>query len=261
MKRLGTVLALFAALFLAADDGLRIADATAAGDIPVRQLALKQVFSEHPSPVSYARQSVKEALADFSAGKVDLVVIDVPDIPKEFKGARKVFGVRALVFYVNVVNTLESVKSDQLREIFTLPEVNWDGYSFLAGPVKRFGIKTGRPGAEQMADFLLRGSKLADGVKLFRATNEVLLMVGAEGSGIGFGVFMPGAPVQVRMLAVDGVEPTLKSVGDGTYPLAVKRTVLTAAVPDEPAKKFLAEMDKADFRDLVIDAGMLPVEK
>lgn len=261
MKRAGTLLALLFAVFLAADDGLRIADATAAGDIPVRQLALKQVLSEHPSPVSYARRSVKEALADFSAGKVDLVVIDVPDIPKEFKGTRKVYGVRALVFYVNVVNTLESVKSDQLREIFTLPEANWDAYSFLAGPVKRFGVKTGRPGAEQMADFLLRGSKLADGVKLFRATSEVLLMVGAEGSGIGFGVFIPGAPVQVRMLAVDGVEPTLKSVGEGTYPLAVKRAVLSAAAPGEAAAKFLAEMDKADFHDLVIEGGMLPVEQ
>jgi len=261
MRRIGTLLALFAALFLAADDGLRIADATAAGDIPVRQLALRRVLSGDPSPVGYARRSVKEALADFAAGKAELVVIDVPDIPKEFKGTRKVYGVRALVFYVNVVNTLESVKSDQLREIFTLPEPNWDAYSFLAGPVKRFGIKAGRPGAEHMADFLLRGSKLADGVKLFRATNEVLLMVGAEGSGIGFGVFVPGAPVQVRMLAVDGVEPTLKSVGEGTYPLAVKRAVLAAAVPGEAAAKFLAEMDKADFHDLVIDAGMLPVEK
>jgi len=262
MKRLGTVLALFAALFLAAaEDGLRIADATAAGDAPVRQLALKQVLCEHPSPVSYARRSVKEALADFSAGKADLVVIDVPDIPKEFKGARKVYGVRALVFYVNVVNTLESVKSDQLREIFTSPDQKWDTYSFLAGDIKRFGVKTGRPGAEQMADFLLRGSKLADKVRLFQATNEVVLMVGAEGSGIGFGTFMPGAPVQVRMLAVDGVEPTLKSVGEATYPLAVKRAVLTAAVPDEAAAKFLAEMDKADFRDLVIDAGMLPADQ
>lgn len=260
MKRLGTVLALFAAVFLAAAE-LRIADATAAGDAPVRQLALKQVFSEHPSPVSYARRNVREALADFAAGKVDLVVIDVPDIPKEFNGARKVYAVRALVFYVNVVNTLESAKSDQLRELFTLPDPRWDAYSFLAGAIKRFGVKTGRPGAEQMADFLLRGSKTADGVRLLSSTGEVVLMVGAEGSGIGFGVFMPGAPVQVRMLAVDGVEPTLKSVSEGTYPLAVKRAVLTAAVPEEAAAKFLAEMDKADFRDLVIDGGMQPVEK
>ena len=260
MKRLGIVFALFAAVFLAAAE-LRIADATAAGDAPVRQLALKQVLCEHPSPVSYARRSVKEALADFAAGKVDLVVIDVPDIPKEFKGTRKVYAVRALVFYVNVVNTLESVKSDQLRDLFSLPDPRWDAYSFLAGEIKRFGVKTGRPGAEQMADFLLRGSKLADKVRLFNATTEVVLMVGAEGSGIGFGVFMPGAPVQVRMLAVDGVEPTLKSVAETTYPLAVKRAVLTTAAPGEVVRKFLAEMDKADFRDLIAEAEMQPADQ
>ncbi|MPN61139.1 hypothetical protein SDC9_208873 [bioreactor metagenome] len=127
--------------------------------------------------------------------------------------------------------------------------------------MKRFGVKAGRPGAEQMAAFLLRGSKPAEKVRLLNSTAEVTLLVGAEASGIGFGVFMPGAPVQVRMLAVDGVEPTLKSVSEGTYPLAVKRAVLTAGTANDAVRNFLAEMDKADFRELVEGAGMQPVEK
>lgn len=263
MKRAATfffLLLLFAAAFLAAAE-LRIADATAAGDIPVRQLALKLALAGDSVPISYARRNVREALADLAAGKVELAVVDVPDIPKEFPGTRKVYAVRALVFYVNVANTLESATSDQLRNIFTLPDPKWDAYSFLSTPVVRYGVKTGRPGAEQMADFLIRGSKLAEKTRLLASSAEVLLMVGADASGIGFGVFIPGAPVQVRMLAVDGVEPTLKSVAETAYPLAVKRAVLTSANPGEAAAKFLAEMDKADFRDLVLEAGMQPVEK
>lgn len=262
MKRAGMILGLLAAVFVAAAAELRIVDATGAGDAPVRQLALKQALANDSVPVSFRRQNAGEAIAALAAGTADLVVADVSAIPEEFKGGRKVYAVRALVFYVNAANTLEASKSDRLREIFTLPEdPDWADYSFLSTKMKRFGVKAGRPGAEQMAAFLLRGSKPAEKVRLLNSTAEVTLLVGAEASGIGFGVFMPGAPVQVRMLAVDGVEPTLKSVSEGTYPLAVKRAVLTAGTANDTVRNFLAEMDKADFRELVEGAGMQPVEK
>lgn len=88
-----------------------------------------------------------------------------------------------------------------------------------------------------MADFLLRGSKLAEETTLLKSTPEVVLMTGADPAAIGFGVYLSSAPVQVKMLAVDGVAPTLKSVREATYPLAVKRAVLAAKIPGETARK------------------------
>ncbi|MST99200.1 hypothetical protein FYJ85_19410 [Victivallaceae bacterium BBE-744-WT-12] len=260
MKLMPILAVILAAASIAAAE-LRIADATGHGDIPVRQLALRQALSDPSVPVKYERSGKAQALAGLAGGRFDLVIMDVPAIPADFKGTRKVYGVRALAFYVNVANTLEGAKSDQLRDIFTDKKPRWQDYSFLAADIKRYGIRPGKPGAELMADFLLRGSKLAEETTLLKSTPEVVLMTGADPAAIGFGVYLSSAPVQVKMLAVDGVAPTLKSVREATYPLAVKRAVLAAKIPGETARKFLAEMEKADFRDLVKDAGMEPVEK
>ena len=252
MKLMPILAVILAAASIAAAE-LRIADATGHGDIPVRQLALRQALSDPSVPVKYERSGKAEALAGLAGGRFDLVIMDVPAIPADFKGTRKVYGVRALAFYV--------AKSDQLRDIFTDKKPRWQDYSFLAADIKRYGIRPGKPGAELMADFLLRGSKLAEETTLLKSTPEIVLMTGADPAAIGFGVYLSSAPVQVKMLAVDGVAPTLKSVREATYPLAVKRAVLAAKIPGETARKFLAEMEKADFRDLVKDAGMEPVEK
>ncbi len=260
MKHCGIVFVLFFAVFLSAAE-LRIVDATN-GDKAVSKLALKLAFEDRSIPVSYQRRSTTDAIADLNAGKADLVVIDVPAIPEEFKGMRTIYAVRALTFYVNAANPLEALKSDTLRKIFmSVENPNWNDYGILGSEMKRYGIKAEQPGADQMSDFLVRGAKLPEKLHLRDSVAEVVLMVGADISGIGYGVFLSGAPIQVRLLAVDGVEPTLKSVGDGTYPLAVKRAILSVEKPEEPVRKFLEEMGKADFRDLVTEAGMLPVEK
>lgn len=78
----------------------------------MRQLALRQALSDPSVPVKYERSGKAEALAGLAGGRFDLVIMDVPAIPADFKGTRKVYGVRALAFYVNVANTLEGAKSD-----------------------------------------------------------------------------------------------------------------------------------------------------
>ena len=259
MRIASALVLLFAAAFLRGAE-LRIADAVPAGDAPVRQLALRRALSGE-QPVKYEHKSAAAAFAGLAAGDVDLVVAELPAQPKEFKGKCRIYAVDSLIFYVNVANTLEAAKSPQLRDIFTTKQPSWQDYSFLSTDIRRYGVKSGKPGAARMGDFLIRGSRLTDAAQLFNSTAEVLAMTGANPDAIGFGVYVSSAPAQVKLLAVDGIEPTLKSVSEATYPLAVKRAVFTAAEPPEEVKHFLAELDKADFRDLVQDAGLLSVEK
>lgn len=240
---------------------LRIADATERGDVPVRQLALRQALSNPSVPIQYERSSTEEAIDGLANNRFDLVILDVPTIPADFSGTCKVYGVHALVFYVNVSNTLEAVKSDQLHRIFTESKPHWKDYNFLATDIRRYGIRPDSPGAELMADFLPKGSKLAEKITLLKSTQEVVLMTGADPDAIGFGLYLASIPVQVKMLAVDGVAPTLKSVRETSYPLAVKHAVLAAEKPEEAVRNFLEEMEKADFRNLVKNAGMEPVEQ
>ena len=259
MKLLSTVVLFLAAALLCAAE-LRIADAIPGGDTPLRQLALREALAGRQQ-IQYDRKNAAEAFSGLAEGKYDLVIAELPARPEKFAGSSRVYAVDSLVFYVNVANTLEGVKSAQLRDIFTQKQPNWQDYSFLSTQIQRYGVKTGKPGAARMAEFLLRSSVLAESVQKFGSTAEVLAMTGANPDAIGFGVYASTAPAQVKLLAVDGVEPNMKSVAETIYPLAVKRAVFTTAEPSAETRRFLEEMDKAEFRDLVLDAELLPVEK
>ena len=259
MKLFSIVVLLLTAVLLSGAE-LRIADAIPGGDAPVRQLALREAFAGRQQ-IQYQHEKAPEAFAGLAEGKYDLVVAELPDRPEKFPGNCRIYAVDSLVFYVNVTNTLEGAKSAQLRDIFTQQQPNWQDYSFLSTGIQRYGVKAGKPGAARMAHFLPRSSVLAEEVKKFGSTAEVLAMTGANPDAIGFGVYASSAPVQVRLLAVDGVEPNMKTVAEATYPLAVKRAVFTSADPSAETRRFLKEMDKADFRDFILNAELLPVEK
>lgn len=227
----------------------------------MRQLALRQALSDPSVPVKYERSGKAEALAGLADGRFDLVIMDVPAIPADFKGTRKVYGVRALAFYVNVANTLEGAKSDQLRDIFTDKKPRWQDYSFLAADIKRYGIRPGKPGAELMADFLLRGSKLAEETTLLKSTPEVVLMTG-RGPGRdrirSLSVERPGAGEDARR---GRRRADLEKCPGSDLPARRETRGAGRENSGRNRRKFLAEMEKADFRDLVKDAGMEPVEK
>ena len=258
-KFLPTVFLFLVSALLLCGAELRIADAVPGGDAPVRQLALREAFAGRQQ-IQYSRETADDAFSGLSGGKFDLVVAELPARPEKFAGKWRVYAVDSLVFYVNVANTLTGAKSSQLRDIFTQKQPNWQDYSSLSTRIQRYGVKAGKPGAAYMERFLFRGSALADSVRKFGSTAEVLAMTGADPDAIGFGVYAPSAPAQVKLLAVDGVEPNMKSVAETTYPLAVKRAVFTSAEPSAETRRFLEEMDKADFRDFVLQAELLPVE-
>ena len=259
MKLLSTLLLLASALLLRGAE-LRIADAVPEGDTPVRQLALREALAGK-QPIQYNRENADAAFSGLAEGKYDLVIAELPARPEKFQGNSRVYAVDSLVFYVNVANTLEEVKSSQLRDIFTQKQPTWQDYSFLSTRIQRYGVKPGKPGAARMAEFLHKSSVLADSVQKFGSTAEVLAMTGANPDAIGFGVYAPSAPAQVKLLAVDGIEPNMKNVAGTIYPLAVKRAVFTSAEPSAETKRFLEEMGKAEFRDFVLNAELLPVEK
>lgn len=259
MKIISILLLLMSALLLRSAE-LRIADAVPAGDTPLRQLALREALAGRQK-IQYERKKAADAFAGLAEGKYDLVIAELPDRPEKFSGNSRAYAVDSLVFYVNVANTLEEVKRSQLRDIFTQEQPAWQDYSFLSTRIQRYGVKAGKPGAARMAEFLPRSSVLASGVQKFGSTAEVLAMTGANPDAIGFGVYASSAPAQVKFLAVDGVEPNMKSVAETTYPLAVKRAVFTAAAPSAETKRFLEEMNKAEFRDLILNAELLPVEQ
>ncbi|MDR0932844.1 MAG: hypothetical protein LBM70_07505, partial [Victivallales bacterium] len=219
---------------------LRIADAIPGGDAPIRQLALRQSLAGKQQ-IQYRHATVSSAFAELAKGNVEIVVAELLAQPKEFKGKIQIYAVDSLVFYVNIANTLEEAKTPQLRDIFTLKQPNWQNYSFLSADIQRYGVKPGKPGAERMAHFLIRGSQLAQNTRFFNSTAELLAMTGANPNAIGFGVYLSSTPAQVKLLSVDGVTPNLKSVSEATYPLAVKRAVFTAANFSEETASFLAE--------------------
>ncbi len=259
MKRL---LAVFALVFLAGGlqaETLRIADATRQGDPAVRQAALLYAARTPGTKLSFRRVEVKEALELFREGETDLVLIDRKQVPADFKGKERAYAAEAAAVYLSGGHFLNNFTTKEVKELLTLQLPNWSRYGKKETDVHRFGLKPKSRGYGLFEEFLRIPPESVG--RLFRAssTREMLLFIGKNDEAVGFGLFLPSAPLDVKIAAIDGVPATLRNISEGKYPLTVTYVILSAETPAPVATGFLATLNQADFLDLLEEIDLLPL--
>jgi phosphate transport system substrate-binding protein len=73
---------------------------------------------------------------------------------------------------------------------------------------------------------------------------------------VGFGYLTP----QVKVLALDDVEPTQENVIRGNYPLSRELFLYTATVPDELSLKFINYVFSDKGQRIVKEEGFIPIQ-
>ena len=120
-------------------------------------------------------------------------------------------GLEAFVFFVNKNNPVDSLTSQQIRDIYACKYTNWSqvgGADRIINPVTR-----------------LKGSGSQTTFEKFMGDTEIgrKSIFAITGGGIGFSFryyfsTLVGDP-SVKLLSVNGVYPDKDSISDGTYPL------------------------------------------
>lgn len=154
-------------------------------------------------------------------GETDILFCAAPSAEQkayaEEKGVELVYvpvGLEGFVFFVNNQNPVNSLTTQQIRDIYSGKYTNWSqvgGPNRIINPVTRLEGS----GSQSAMDAFMGDTKIAS-KSPFAFTGGAI--------GFSFRYYMDGIVANdgVKMLALNGVEPTAENIRNGTYPIIAK---------------------------------------
>ena len=180
-------------------------------------------------------------------------------------------GVDALVFIVNEKNKVSNLTTQDLIDIYTNKVTNWSELGGDDQKIEAYQRVLNSGSQTLFLNLVMKGIAPVDAPKNYRIEGmdgllEVLASYNGSGNSIGYSVFyyakkmyqVPG----LKLISVDGIEPSDETIGDGRYPfLNQYYLVIREDTPeDSPTMKLynyiLSENGKADIKK----AGYIPVK-
>ena len=221
---------------------------TNGSDITFRNLLSKEVdliFSAPPS---------KKQIAD---AKAKGMTYEITPFAKE-----------AFVFFVNSKNPLKNLTSEQIRAIYSGEITDWSQIDRrLSGKIKPFQRNEGS-GSQTMLQKIMGNTPIMPPVKEDRLggmggiINDVANYRNYQ-EAIGFTfrffsteMFRNG---EIKLLAIDGVEPTVENIRNGTYPFIADCCIITVRPRDENIRKIVDFMFSPAGKELIERTGYVPV--
>ena len=208
-----------------------------------------------------------------------LVVYEAPEqIQKEledpqYRDAFEItpFGLDGLVFLVNAQNPVDGLSRQQLIDIYTGTLTDWGEVGGTPGPIAAFQ-RNEESGSQTLFRKLLMQevepmeppTELRPGMmgELIDAVAEY----DGSGGAIGFSVYYYAQQMytnpNLKLLAVDGVEPTASTIGDGSYPLVnAFYLVLPRDAPGDSPARLLRDWLLTDAGSALLGkAGYVPAQ-
>lgn len=147
-------------------------------------------------------------------------------------------GQEAFVFIVDSANPIESLTSEQVRDIYSGAITNWKDVGGPDEEIVAFQRSAGSGSQSQMERFM--GEVPLAEAPEYRTVQSMSGLVGGmadyqngQGSiGYSFRYYVTDlvGDYDVKLLAIDGVEPTLENIENGTYPLTGNIVAATRAM-------------------------------
>jgi phosphate transport system substrate-binding protein len=182
-------------------------------------------------------------------GKVPLAGASRPLKPEELEQGLvpTIIGYDAIAVFVHKDNPVNQLTKAQLKGIFTGRVKNWKEVGGKDAPiVPNTEILTGkRATIEMFQEMILDGEKYGAGFKQIDLPKDQIVEVGHQKNGIASasrGLLVAAGPDmrnRVKVIKIDGYNPTPANSRSGKYPIARSLFMVTAGEPKGEAKTFL----------------------
>ncbi|MBQ9337049.1 MAG: substrate-binding domain-containing protein [Lentisphaeria bacterium] len=232
---------------------------------PPRDYAL-EILNTNGSDVTFQR---------LLNGKVDLIFSAPPSADQQ-EAARKKgltyeitpFAKEAFVFFVNAQSPVRNLTQGQIRDIYAGKVTNWKqlGYPFDA-PIKPFQRNRGS-GSQTMLEKIMGSTPIMPPLKEDRVSgmggiiNDVANYRNyREAIGFTFRYFSTEMfrRGEIRLLSIDGVEPTRENIRNGRYPFIGDCCVITVRPRSEGVRKIVDFLRSPAGRELIEKTGYTPL--
>ncbi len=196
---------------------------------PILQLASERIEAEHPGLlIDVQTGGSSRGIQDARAGSVDAGMASRDLTPEEAAGLHVVpLAYDGVALIANTANPLTSITTEQVADLY-LDRVNdWSAFGG-SGPVTVVHKAEGRATLEVFLKHFGFDNKAIQADVIVGDNAQGVRMVANDPNAIGYvsigealHAVENGEPI--RLLALDGVEATLETVADGTFP--VRRTL------------------------------------
>ena len=209
--------------------------------------------------------------------KVDLI-FSAPPSKKQLADAKAKglsyeitpFAKEAFVFFVNSKNPVNGLSSEQIRKIYSGQITDWSQIDRrFSGNIKPFQRNQGS-GSQTMLEKIMGNTPIMPPLKEDRLGGMGGIINDVAGyrnyqEAVGFTfryfsteMFKNG---EIKLLAIDGVEPTVENIRNGSYPFIADCCMITVKPRTENIKKIVDFILSPAGRELVEKTGYVPIEK
>ena len=247
---------LFSTAAIAADNGLRIGDASGGNSLAFLRHAWLKLSTDkrfRDGEFSYAALTPEQALKKLDSKEVDLIILEKRDIPEKFSGKRKLIAAEALVCYTGFGNPLTKLSLAQLKEIWSGVRPEWKKYNGEFNTIHRIGLTFDRGGFVE-GRFL--GTPLrTEGV--FRCKDIKRAWLFCTPSALICAPFYENVPGLILPVPIDGITPGKESIISGKYPLSLRYEILFNGKLSPAAEEFLKLIASPEYAELSRESGLL----
>ena len=172
----------------------------------------------------------------------------------------------ALVFVANEKNAVDSLTTEELKGIYSGKVTNWKAVGGADQKILAFQQNQSSGSQALLDKFVIGSSELAPAPKTTVMGDKGVLQDGLASynnaaNAIGYTVFhyakqLYSSP-DAKLLSADGVQPSVKTIEDGSYPYVNDfYAVIRADEPDgSPARRVVDWLESAEGQKAITDAG------
>ena len=154
-----------------------------------------------------------------------------------------------------------TLTKDEVKQIYAGDITNWEE---LGGPnteIFAIGRRAGS-GTRDTFNEIIMGSKEAETPAVSYdagESSEVKFSTQRSDNAIGYMGYSFVMTGDTKVISLDGVQPTIENIKNGTYPLARKLYFITLGEPSPGAKAFIDYILSPEGQKIAVENGFIPI--
>lgn len=238
---------------------VRIAGSTTI--LPVATVVAEMYEKTHPS----ARIEVQGGGSSVGIESVRTGVVDIGMSSRDVKDDEKEgltiipIAYDAIAVIVNPSNPVTSISTEDLAKIFSGEITNWKDVGGRDEEIILVNRDEASGTREAFSKMIMKERDFTKHAVIQPGTGQVRSIVENTPAAIGY-ISLQYANDRVKVLALDGVRPTLETIADGTYPMVRKLYFLTRGTPSESAQAFIEYILSDEVQEKVVGKMFVPIK-
>lgn len=206
-------------------------------------------------------KAVISATADIGMSSRDVEEKEIADAKANNVDMQKIIvGKDAIAIIVNVANPITELSVEQIGSIFTGAVQDWSAVGGKPGAISAYTRNTSSGTYKSFQEMAMNKEDYGDNTQKMAGNEQIASEVANNANGIGY-VGLAYLNVEgIKVVKVDGVDPSNESVNDGSYALARPLYYLSNGAPTGLAKSFVDYTLGPVGQEIISKVGFVPVK-